>query len=107
MAEPDIFFAGLNENCSPNSGRVLTFSHFLPRIDLLPEQAHLRFKGLPKVAGSPALDRQLRELGAEVHVFGHSHIPWDETIDGVRYLQHPLAYPQERRGREYILAQIV
>jgi len=34
-------------------------------------------------------------------------IPCDETIDGVRYLQHPLAYLQERRGREYILAQIV
>jgi hypothetical protein len=47
------------------------------------------------------------EYWAEVHVFGHSHIPWDETMDGVRYLQHPLAYPQERRGREHILAQIV
>ena len=34
-------------------------------------------------------------------------IPCDETIDGVRYLQHPLAYPQEWRGRQYILAQIV
>jgi len=49
------------------------------------------------------------EYWAEVHVFGHSHIhiPWDETMDGVRYLQHPLAYPQERRDREHILAQIV
>lgn len=106
--ELDVFFAGLNRDCKrPDSGRVLTFSHFLPRIELLPDQAHLRFKGLPKVAGSPALEGQLRALGTEVHVFGHSHIPWDETIEGVRYLQHPLAYPQERRDREYSLAQIV
>ena len=40
-------------------------------------------------------------------VFLFPVIPCDETIDGVCYLQHPLAYPQERRGREYILAQIV
>ena len=87
--------------------RVLTFSHFLPRIDLLSEQAQLRFKGLPKMAGSPGLGPVVAGIGGEMHVFGHSHIPWDETIDGVRYLQHPLAYLQERRGREYILAQIV
>lgn len=108
LGELDLFFAGLNkEQTPPESARVVTFSHFVPRIELLPSQARLRFKGLPKVAGSPELEGQLRALGAEVHVFGHSHIPWDETIDGVRYLQQPLAYPQERHGREYAFAQIV
>ena len=63
--------------------RVLTFSHFLPRIDLLSEQAQLRFKGLPKMAGSPGLGPVVAGIGGEMHVFGHSHIPWDETIDGV------------------------
>lgn len=107
MGELDIYFAGLNGDCvRPDSGRVLTFPHFLPRRDLLPDPAQLRFKGLPKVAGSAVVEQQLRALGSEVHVFGHSHIPWDETIDGVRYLQHPLGYPQERRGRAYALAQI-
>ena len=85
----------------------MIFSHFVPRIELLPSQERLRFKGLPKVAGSPELEGQLRALVAEVHVFGHSHIPWDETIDGVRYLQQPQACPQERHRREYAFAQIV
>jgi len=34
-----------------------------------------------------------------VHVFGHTHFGWDATLDGVRYLQAPLAYPEERAGR--------
>jgi predicted phosphodiesterase len=105
--EPHAFFARLNDEAArPATGRVLTFSHFLPRFELLPSIEHLRFKGLPKVAGCSDLERQLRALNAEIHVFGHSHIPWDEIIDGVRYLQRPLGYPQERRGREFALAQI-
>ncbi len=27
---------------------------------------------------------------------GHTHFSWDDTRDGVRYVQWPLAYPQER-----------
>lgn len=27
---------------------------------------------------------------------GHTHFCWDETMAGVRYVQWPLAYPQER-----------
>jgi hypothetical protein len=56
----------------------------------------LRFKGLPKVAGCAALDKQIRSLKSGVHVFGHSHISCDRVIDGVRYIQNPLRYPRER-----------
>ena len=30
---------------------------------------------------------------------GHTHFGWDATLDGVRYIQPCLAYPQERRRR--------
>ena len=33
--------------------------------------------------------------GANVHVFGHSHLPVDASIDGVRYLQYALGYPRD------------
>ena len=107
VGELDSYFSGFNDGLTrPRSGRVLTFSHFLPRIELLPDPVYLRFKGLPKVAGSTVVESQLRALGSELHVFGHSHISWDETIDGVRYRQHQLGYPQERRDRKFALAQV-
>jgi hypothetical protein len=30
---------------------------------------------------------------------GQTHLGWDATLDGVRYLQAPLAYPEERKIR--------
>ena len=79
-------------------GPVVSFSHFLPRSDLLPEKSKLIFKGLPRVAGSTAIDRLIRTLRPEVHVFGHSHINCDRVIDGIRYIQHAMLYPREREA---------
>lgn len=92
---------------APAGRRVVTFSHFLPRPELLPRVANLRFKELPLVSGTTKLDEQLRAMGASTHVFGHTHIPWDETIDGVRYLQNPLSYPHERKRRGQVGIQLV
>lgn len=75
---------------------VISFSHFLPRRDLLPPTRKLKFKGLPRVAGSTALDQQVRALKSGVHVFGHSHINCDRVIDGIRYVQNVFGYPRER-----------
>jgi hypothetical protein len=84
-------------------GPVISFSHFLPRRDLLPGVERLRFKGLPKVAGCARLDAQIRSLNASVHIFGHSHISCDRVIDGVRYVQNPLRYPRERTDTAFPL----
>lgn len=105
-------FASRNEvyPAPPDGRRVLTFSHFVPRPDLIPPLERLRFKQLPRVSGTLRLERQLRAVGSEIHVFGHTHIPWDASLDGVRYVQRPLAYPWERkrRGEEGIeLARVV
>jgi predicted phosphodiesterase len=91
------FFLKMNEpRLLAYDGPVISFSHFLPRRDLLPAVERLRFKGLPKVAGCAALDQQIRSLKSGVHVFGHSHISCDRVIDGIRYIQNPLRYPRER-----------
>eukprot|EP01043_Picozoa_sp_COSAG02_P053635 COSAG02_NODE_5953_length_3916_cov_1.450616_2_plen_155_part_00 len=50
----------------------------------------LLYKELGRVCCSSGLERQLRRLGSDVHVFGHTHINWDKTHNGVRYVQHPL-----------------
>jgi predicted phosphodiesterase len=67
---------------------VITFSHFVPRTELLPPVQTLRFKGLPLVAGSLGIERQIRRIQPRVHVFGHTHIPADTVIEGVRYVQN-------------------
>src|SRR5215212_2142720 len=56
-------FLDLNEaNIRPSDGPVVSFSHFLPRRDLLPPRQYLRFKNLPEVSGCARLDGQIRRL---------------------------------------------
>ena len=81
------------------SAALLTFSHFLPRIELIPEKRYMSYPTLNKAVGSNYLERRLRQLGSSFHVFGHTHFGWDMTIDGVRYVQASLAYPKEWRYR--------
>jgi hypothetical protein len=102
------YFLSLNESrIQEYDGPVITFSHFLPRHELLPAVERLSFKGLPLVAGAPALDRQIRDLNAVIHVFGHSHIAFDRMIEGVRYIHHAFDYPREEGGSKELLKQIL
>ena len=78
---------------------LLTFSHFVPRCELNPEKRYLFFPGLAKACGSSWLRRRVEALAPDAHVFGHTHFGWDATHGGTRYVQAPLSYPAERRGR--------
>lgn len=43
------------------------------------------------------LGRQVRALRPDLHLYGHTHIPIDMTLDdGVRYLQWPLGSVSEQ-----------
>lgn len=80
--------------------RILTFSHFLPRQELLPEKRFLFQPNLSKVVGSDLLRERVDTLRPDMHVFGHSHFPWDMQLsDGVRYLSWPLGKPEEQARR--------
>lgn len=78
---------------------VISFSHFLPRQELLPEKRYLYHPSLAKCVGSPPLGRRVRELAPNVHIFGHTHFGWDQELEGVRYMSPPLAMPREREVR--------
>jgi len=88
-----------------NECQIITFSHFLPRFELCPEKRMLFYPNLPKIIGSDWLEERLRTIHGPhgsptaCHVFGHTHFCWDATLDGVRYIQSPLAYPKERERR--------
>ena len=104
-------FLALNEPhlAATYDAPVISFSHFLPRRDLIfSTPAERRDVGVPlrdphptfnfsRVAGCAGLETQIRRLGSLVHVYGHQHRNRDRVIDGVRYVSHCLGYPRERR----------
>ncbi|MEM9384594.1 MAG: metallophosphoesterase [Pseudomonadota bacterium] len=76
---------------------VVSFSHFLPRIDVMPSYIPDRYRMLYPVLGSVRLDEQVRALGASVHVYGHSHVNRSVRLDGCRYINNALGGPSETR----------
>eukprot|EP00931_Biecheleriopsis_adriatica_P070045 TRINITY_DN43842_c0_g1_i1.p1 TRINITY_DN43842_c0_g1~~TRINITY_DN43842_c0_g1_i1.p1 ORF type:complete len:386 (+),score=69.12 TRINITY_DN43842_c0_g1_i1:36-1193(+) len=78
---------------------LVTFSHFLPRIELMLEKRFLMYPCLAKASGSAYLFERVKALQPDVHVFGHTHFGWDAIHDGVRYMQAALGYPYEREMR--------
>ncbi|ONK56576.1 uncharacterized protein A4U43_C10F10260 [Asparagus officinalis] len=88
-----------------SSSQLITFSHFVPRQELCPEKRMLFYPNLPKIIGSDFLEARLRSIHGEngsassCHVFGHTHFCWDAVLEGLRYIQSPLAYPRERKRR--------
>jgi predicted phosphodiesterase len=95
---PD-YFLRLNEpHLKSYDRQVVTFSHFIPRADLLPPPEYLRISWLAHVSVCEKLDAQIRQLNSTVHVCGHTHTTFDTVIDNVRYIQNAVRYPKERRS---------
>lgn len=87
-------FLSQNQPLLRASGKpVISFSHFVPRSDLLPDSGGGHF--LRPVLGSGSIDAQIRQLGAFMHVYGHYHVNGRREIDGVTYLNNALGYPRE------------
>ncbi|CAM8937115.1 unnamed protein product [Rhodiola kirilowii] len=107
-----VYFDNMNERnqalikeIQKKCSQLITFSHFLPRQELCPEKRMLFYPNLHKIIGSDLLEVRIRSvIGTEgspsaCHVFGHTHFCWDAVLDGIRYVQAPLAYPRERKRR--------
>jgi predicted phosphodiesterase len=89
-------FAAFNTKEIPLLGdKVITFSHFVPRIDLMPGFIPSAKKVLYPVLGSVQLERQLRRLNPNIHVYGHSHVNRHVEIDGVSYINNAFGSPSE------------
>ena len=90
-------FLKMNEPALELKNRTLiSFSHFLPRIDLMPPQIPPRQRLVYPVLGTHALERQIRHLGSSIHVYGHSHVNRRVQKDGVLYVNNAFGYPHER-----------
>ncbi len=103
------YFLKLNERhiSRPYDAPVISFSHFLPRTELIystPKERQGRILTDPyprfnfsRVAGCSGIDAQIRRLGAVIHIYGHQHRNRNRIIDGVRYISYCLGYPRERQ----------
>ena len=103
-------FLRLNELhlAGPYDTPVISFSHFLPRPELMfrtPDERDTAGMtrqdtrpsfNFSRVAGCMGLEAQIRRLGSRVHVYGHQHRNRHRLIDGVLYVSHCLGYPHER-----------
>jgi predicted phosphodiesterase len=90
------YFATLNEPLlATRNTTVISFSHFLPRIDVMPASIPPAKRILYPVLGTSRLERQIRQLRPSLHVYGHSHVNRRVTIDGVSYINNAFGYPGE------------
>jgi predicted phosphodiesterase len=86
-------FLALNEPVlHGRQGTVISFSHFLPRIDVMPAQAS---DWIYPVLGTVRLEAQVRRLGSAVHVYGHSHVNREIVLNETRYINNAFGYPGE------------
>ncbi|MFT8717299.1 MAG: metallophosphoesterase [Gluconobacter potus] len=96
VGEVAAHFAALNDLSPPTPGEmIITYSHFVPRVDLLPLAVRAKQRWLLPVLGTTRLEKQLRMVGARLHIYGHSHLQQRVEIDGVRYLNNAFGYPHE------------
>lgn len=106
------YFLHLNEKQAPSSfdAPVISFSHFLPRRDLIfstQEERKMNWAILKdphpafnfsRVAGCSGLEEQIRKFGSIIHVYGHQHRNRHRMVDDILYISHCLGSPLERQN---------
>jgi len=78
-----------------NEEIILSFSHFVPRIDVMPQYLPDFSQKLFPVLGSSRLEQQVRQLRSDMHIYGHSHINRRVKLDGTLYINNAFGYPNE------------
>ena len=69
----------------------------MPRIDIMPSVIPPKRRILYPVLGSSLIDEQIRVIGSQIHLYGHSHVNLDITKDNTRYINNAFGYPSETR----------
>lgn len=92
------YFTAMNEpfiNLNNTNQYIISFSHFLPRIDIMPVYIPCGKKSLYPVFGTTLLEKQIRKLNSRIHVYGHSHVNNQIKKDNTLYINNAFGYPYE------------
>lgn len=76
---------------------IITFSHFMPRIDIMPSFIPMERRFTYPILGTELLDLQIRQLNPSIHVYGHSHLNLEIHKDNIHYINNAFGYPHEKR----------
>lgn len=74
---------------------LISFSHFLPRIDLMPGYIPISKQNIYPVLGTTYLESQIQRLGSAIHIYGHSHVNTHSVKDNRIYINNAFGYPYE------------
>jgi predicted phosphodiesterase len=96
MQELTTYFLQLNESAlGKHGGTIITFSHFVPRLDLMPSFIPPAHRIVYPVLGTERLELQIRRIRPSIHVYGHSHVNRKVVVDGITYINNAFGYPHE------------
>ncbi len=90
------FFMLNVENLKITNEYIISFSHFLPTLELILIKGLKRKYFLNPVLGSSFLHEQIKKLKSKLHVYGHSHINFCREVDGTMYINNAYGYPHEK-----------
>ena len=89
-------FTSMNEKHLDIKNKIIvSFSHFLPRVDILPSEIPPIHRKLFPVFGTSILDKQIRTLGSNIHIYGHHHLNLQVSTNNTVYINNALGYPYE------------
>ena len=90
------YFISKNESSLHMTNKhTISFSHFVPRIDLMPSYIPAAKRALYPVLGTNLLEDQIRRIGSCIHIYGHTHVNANVVKDGIRYINNAFGYPHE------------
>ncbi len=90
------FISKNNAYLDMNAPCIMSFSHFLPRIDIMPSYIPFDKRILYPALGTSLLEEQIRNLGSHIHIYGHSHVNLHVQKNGITYINNAFGYPQEQ-----------
>lgn len=96
MSDVTHYFLNKNAILEITHSTLISFSHFLPRIDLMPAYIPPFWRYLYPVMGTELLEEQIRELNPQIHVYGHSHVNRWVKFGGIQYVNNAFGYPSEK-----------
>ncbi len=86
-----------NEYLNLKNENIITFSHFLPDINVMPCFIPASKRDIYPMLGSDLLGKQVEKLGSDIHVYGHSHVNAKTRIGKTTYINNAFGYPSETR----------